>query len=65
MDFGFWSNVPHDTILLRIVAKLKGKIVLCSAQILEHVMVRTMPLNWINEISHRKLGANLTVLGKM
>ena len=51
--------------LLGIVAKQEGKMVLWSAQILEHVKVRTMPLNWRKERSHGRLGATLKFLGKM
>ena len=52
-------------LLLGIVAKLEGKMVLLSAQILEYVEVRTMLLNWRKERSHRRLGATMTLLGKM
>ena len=45
--------------------KTGREIVLWSAKILEHVEVRTMPLNWRKEKSHRQLGATLTLLGKM
>ena len=45
--------------------KTGRKMVLWSAQILEHVKVRTVPLNWRKEISHGRLGATLTLLGKM
>ena len=48
---------------LGIVAKLEGKMVLWSAQILEYVEVRTMPLNWRKERSHKWLGATLILLG--
>ena len=36
-----------------------------SAQILEYIDIRTMPLNWRKEKSHGQLGATLTLLGKM
>ena len=51
--------------MLGVVAKLEGKMVLCSAQISEYVKVCTMLLNWRNEISHGRLGATLTLLGKI
>ena len=51
--------------MLGIVAKHEGKMVLCSAQILEHIKVRTMPLNWIKDRSHRRLGATITLPGKV
>ena len=51
--------------VLGIVAKLEGKMVPRSAKILEYVEVRTMPLNWRKERMHRRLGATLTLLGKM
>ena len=54
-----------NIILLGIVAKLEGKMVLWSAQISEYVKARTMPLNWRKERSHGRLGAKLTLLGKM
>ena len=51
--------------MLRVVARLEGKMVLWSAQISEQVEVRTMPLNWIKEKIHGRLGSTLTLLGKM
>ena len=52
-------------ILLVIVAKQEGEMVIWSAQILEHVKVRKMPLNWRKERSHGRLGATLTLIVKM
>ena len=51
--------------MLRVVARLEGKMVLWSAQIPEQVEVRTMPLNRIKEKIHGQLGSTLTLLGKM
>ena len=51
--------------VLGIVAKLEGKMVLWSAQISEYVEVCTMPLNLRKERSHGRLGATLTLLGKI
>ena len=46
--------------VLEIVAKKEGKMVLRSDQILGHVNVRTMSLNWRKERGHRQLGDTLT-----
>ena len=51
--------------LLGAAAKQEGKIMLWSAHILEHITVHTMPLYWRKEIVHGRLGATLTLLGKM
>ena len=51
--------------LLGILARLEGKMVLWSAQILEYVEVRTKSLNWRKEKSHGRLGATLMLLRKM
>ena len=51
--------------MLGIVAIMEGKMVICSAQILEYVEVRTITLNWRKEKSHGRLGTTLTLLGKM
>ena len=51
--------------VLGIVEKQEGKIVLWSDKILNHIKVRTMLLNWIKERSHGRLGATLTILGKI
>ena len=51
--------------LLGIVVRLEGKMVLWSAQILEYVDVRTMPLNWRKEKINGRLGAMLMLLEKM
>ena len=53
------------TYMLGIVARLEGKMMLWSAQISEYVEVRTMPLNWRKDRIHGRLGATLTLLGKM
>ena len=51
--------------LLGILAILEGEMVIWSAQIAEYVEVRTIPLNWRKEKCHGRLGATLTLLGKM
>ena len=51
--------------VLGIVAGQEVKTVLQSDQILEHVKVCKMPLNWIMERGHGRLGVMLTSLGKM
>ena len=45
--------------------KTGRKMVLWSAKILEYVEVHTMPLNWRKERSHGRLGATLTLTGKI
>ena len=59
------SDFVLEKLLLGIVARPERKIVLCSAQISEYIEVRTIPLNWGKEKSHGRLGATLTLLGKM
>ena len=46
------TDLDDHRSVLGIVAKKEGKMVLWSAQILEHVKIRTMPLNWRKERSH-------------
>ena len=45
--------------------KVGKKMVLWSAPMEGHIMVRTMPLYWRKEKGHRRLGVMLTSLGKM
>ena len=51
--------------MLRIVAKQGEKMVLWSDQILRKIKVRIMPLYWIKERAHRRLGVTLMLLGNM